>query len=807
MEAVDTPSICASDVAGTANRVPRDELPIDAPENNVAGIAENYFIMRHKVPLIRMNRLEGQRPIDPGLVADIRKKMEDTPSLDERFAWPITAIVNTTDPAVIEAIQNKEDMLDEKWEHVRYGILDGQHRQKAAIDLLNEKNEKGRLRTAKEYYWYCDIYRKDVKDVAPLSTLRVALNTPSPSRNSVAADYVRAFASMGESQCGKTNVEVLFGKPQLTAILVSLYESRFWNEFFNWSVMPFNQYMGPEVLESWYNYRPEYEILRYLVEDSTKQIHVLYKAKNDKTDPLMTADISLKEWTINTTFKTGTHDAIHYHYGNIAESRNTFDLRSSYAKFKFDQFWALAINGRYIFGDLLWISSDLEISPNKSDNQTCGQSSFLVPPMRGALSILAVLLFGADFKLDVKGNKQWIETMMNKAGVEYSWVKCKMIIRFLVENLKFIQQMFAPRDPKLRDPVLLHVEAGFVGVRDAMKLISWSEKVFRVWSDALKICKTVLGVDKNPAVWSLVSEIVFKSSSPLPPPLPSPSTEKRAVRVTAAQAFSLPAAGEPGSVRFCEEHKSTIRPQEANTAITGAAGSSSAITGAMITQANTEAVMTRVTATAATSRAIPTGAVITSAKSTAINTWIAAGNAKLMTIAASAANTRSTVAGAVINIQHKSEEIVPKKRTRDALETSPEPVTKQAKHSQNHTASTASQPGPYPSLQEEDDMDAIPTAQPQYQMNVESQQTSKVVDEKPNFDDKVMDPSNSEELKRRKRNMLSILSDLDKRVGSLGDEQANEEKTTVVESILQEAFDRIERVFISSSSEKCSYST
>lgn len=51
--------------------------------------------------------------------------------------------------------------------------------------------------------------------------------------------------------------------------------------------------------------------------------------------------------------------------------------------------------------------------------------------------------------------------------------------------------MFAPRDPKLRDPVLLHVEAGFVGVRDAMKLISWSEKVFRVWSDALKICKTV----------------------------------------------------------------------------------------------------------------------------------------------------------------------------------------------------------------------------------------------------------------------------------------------------------------------------
>lgn len=317
----------------------------------------------------------------------------------------------------------------------------------------------------------------------------------------------------------------------------------------------------------------------------------------------------------------------------------------------------------------------------------------------------------------------------------------------------------------------------------------------------------VLGVDKNPAVWSLVSEIVFKSSSPLPPPLPSPSTEKRAVRVTAAQAFSLPAAGEPGSVRFCEEHKSTIRPQEANTAITGAAGSSSAITGAMITQANTEAVMTRVTATAATSRAIPTGAVITSAKSTAINTWIAAGNAKLMTIAASAANTRSTVAGAVINIQHKSEEIVPKKRTRDALETSPEPVTKQAKHSQNHTASTASQPGPYPSLQEEDDMDAIPTAQPQYQMNVESQQTSKVVDEKPNFDDKVMDPSNSEELKRRKRNMLSILSDLDKRVGSLGDEQANEEKTTVVESILQEAFDRIERVFISSSSEKCSYST
>lgn len=132
------------------------------------------------------------------------------------------------------------------------------------------------------------------------------------------------------------------------------------------------------------------------------------------------------------------------------------------------------------------------------------------------------------------------------------------------------------------------------------------------------------------------------------------------------------------------------------------------------------------------------------------------------------------------------------------MESTLEPVTKHAKHNQNQTASTASQPGLLPSLQQEDEMDAMPTAQPQHLVKVESQQTPRLVDEKPKVEIQVTDPNNSEELERHKQNMLAMLSNLEKRVGSLGGERSDEEKAAVVKSILRKAFDRIEPLFTSS---------
>lgn len=708
--------------------------------------------------------------------------MENTLSSDERFAWPIKVIVDINDPAVIKAIQNKENMLDKKWEHVRYSILDGQHRQKAAIDLLNGKNKKGMLKSAKEYYWYCDIYRKGVKDVAGLPTLMVALNTPGPSRNSIAADYVRAFASTIKSRRGNTNVKVLFGKRELTVMLVTLYKSRFWQEFFEWSVMPFNQYMGYNTLESWYYYRPEYELLHYLIEDSTRQIQVLYKAKFDQADPLMTADISRREWSMRTTSKTGTYDSIYYHYGKVIESRNTFNLKGKDGKSKFEQFWSLATKGRYIFGDLLWISTDLDIKAIKDENATCGQSSFLVPPMRGAFSILAVLLFGTSFRLDVKGDKPWIESMMKKAGVEYDWIKCKMIIRALMSNLECIKQMLHPTgdNRNRRDFMLIHIEARYVGVKDAMKWVTWSENAFWAWSEILKVCKTVLGVDKDPDAWNAVLSIVFNSPEPLTPAPPSTS----ATRATGAAVIQdVPSV---------------------SSTMTGAMESSAAGKRAAITQNSAKAAITTATTTATISQATTAGAmkaaaVMANAKPPARNAKVAAGDLKSMTVSTRSINRRTTIAeGAATTTQSETINIGSKKRTRDAMESTLEPVTKHAKHNQNQTASTASQPGLLPSLQQEDEMDAMPTAQPQHLVKVESQQTPRLVDEKPKVEIQVTDPNNSEELERHKQNMLAMLSNLEKRVGSLGGERSDEEKAAVVKSILRKAFDRIEPLFTSS---------
>ncbi|KIM27435.1 hypothetical protein M408DRAFT_330104 [Serendipita vermifera MAFF 305830] len=494
--------------------------PPTTTEDKSPGIAEDverYFIARLQISIRQMRPLRHLRKLDPTHVDRILQRMIDATTYDERFMRPIKVAVDSNDAAVIEAIRNKEDMSSDAWKHIGFRIVDGQHRHEAAVKFADEQPSKD----GGHEYWFCDVYEQDIKYFESITTLAVSLNDPGPNKASVAADYVRAFERTMYLS-GGTDIKDLFGKRELSTMLFTLYKSRFWQEFFLWVTMPFNQYAASTVLESWYYFQLEYEILRYLIEDSTRQIRVLSKAKRDTRHPLMTADISEKEWTLKTTQKTGTRKAIEYHYLRVSESRSTFRLDDEPGETKFEKFWGLATRGNYIFGEMLWISSDLDVSRWKSHTGTGSPVTGLVIPLRGALSILAVLLFGRQFRLNPKGNKPWIETMMKQIGLEWDWGKCKTIIRVLVDYLDVIKPMLPVRPLRAKD-VFIHIEAKESGIQAAMKWLTWSENAFHAWSDILKVCKKVLGVEKNPEVWHLVTSIVFGHSSPTPlPPSPAP---------------------------------------------------------------------------------------------------------------------------------------------------------------------------------------------------------------------------------------------------------------------------------------------
>ncbi|KIM27430.1 hypothetical protein M408DRAFT_330103 [Serendipita vermifera MAFF 305830] len=480
--------------------------------------AERHFITRHRVPIRKMKRLDGLRILDKVLTKEIRQRMDTESSLDERFTWPLKVIVLNATLAILEAIENKEDLSRH---NVEYGILDGQHRYMAAMAYLDDKEAEAKAQgvpypeSRMEYYWYCDIYRPDLLQVNVLPALMLNHNTPGPRRGVLAVDYIRALGTITKVQ-NVDELRVLFPRKTLWNVLVAIRKSVFWDEFFNWSCLEFNKWAGISVWESWNAYMSEFEILRYVVEQSTMQIAVLQAAKKTEGE-LTTADISAEEWKPGTLLKTGTKSAIESHYGTVIKSRHTFQLPAIKGLPKFELFWLLATQGNYFFGNYLWISSDMEISPKKAEGKTRGLATGLVLPLRDALSLLAVLLFGPNFTL--KEGQLWGHAMTEQAGVAYDWTKWKAILGTLKVHIHLIDDMFVG---KLVDDKVIHIHARKHGVKDALQSLVWVDYVVSIWHNILAQCYQLFGLKRDESAWEIVKEILPTGADRVTPPSPSP---------------------------------------------------------------------------------------------------------------------------------------------------------------------------------------------------------------------------------------------------------------------------------------------
>ena len=122
--------------------------------------ALSNLIGRCNIPLNQMVTLSSQRAIEPEWVEDALREMRVEGSIKARDIWPLKVILQSDKEEDVDAIRAQLDLSSDKLSNLRFAILDGQHRQQAALRLLEEKKAKNIPIRDEERVWNCEVYKR-----------------------------------------------------------------------------------------------------------------------------------------------------------------------------------------------------------------------------------------------------------------------------------------------------------------------------------------------------------------------------------------------------------------------------------------------------------------------------------------------------------------------------------------------------------------------------------------------------------------------------------------------------------------------